>query len=105
MQDTELYTRLLSLGTGWRVRAVDLDMDSNRIDVWVETTGSGTWFCPECGTAGSTYDHTAEQVWRHLDTCQCRTYVHARLPRTACKEHGVRQVVAPWAGPRSGSVW
>ena len=51
MQDTELYARLLSLGPGWRVSKVDLDMDRDRIDVWVETTGSGTWLCPECGTS------------------------------------------------------
>jgi hypothetical protein len=42
--------------------------------VWVETTEGGTWCCPECEAAGSIYDHTGEQAWRHLDTCQCRTY-------------------------------
>lgn len=102
MQDTELYARLLGVGPGWRVSKVDLDMAHDRVDVWVETTEGGTWTCPECKTAGAIYDHTREQVWRHLDTCQCRTYVHARLPRTSCTEHGVRQVAAPWAGPRSG---
>ena len=102
MQDTELYATLLSLGSGWRVREVRLDMAKQRVDVWVETVEGGPWRCPECKTIGSVYDHTGEQVWRHLDTCQCRTYVHARLPRTTCKEHGVRQVEAPWAGPRSG---
>ena len=102
MQDTELYAMLLSLRPGWRVREVRLDMSKSRVDVWVETVEGGVWRCPECETAGSIYDHTGEQVWRHLDTCQCRTYVHARLPRTACKEHGVRQVAAPWAGARSG---
>jgi transposase len=102
MQDTEFYATLLSLDPGWRVREVDLDMAKKRVDVWVETVEGGAWKCVECGEAGSVYDHSPEQVWRHLDTCQCRTYVHARLPRTSCKEHGVRQVAAPWAGPRSG---
>ena len=46
-------------------------------------------------------DHAEEQVWQHLDTCQWRTYVHARLPRTSCPADGVRQIVAPWAEPRS----
>lgn len=102
MHDTELYANLLNLGAGWRVSKVDVDMTKDRVDVWVETTEGGAWACPECKATGSIYDHTGEQVWRHLDTCQCRTYVHGRLPRTACKEHGVRQVAAPWAGPRSG---
>jgi transposase len=102
MQDTELYAKLLSLGRGWRVREVRLDLAQSRVDVWVETVEGGEWKCPECKVVGAVYDHTGEQVWRHLDTCQCRTYVHARLPRTVCREHGVRQVAAPWAGPRSG---
>jgi len=102
MQDTELYATLLSLGLGWRVREVRLDMAKKRVDVWVETTEGGAWKCAACGNAAAIYDHASEQTWRHLDTCQCRTHVHAQLPRTACKEHGVRQVAAPWAGPRSG---
>lgn len=102
MQDTELYTRLLRLGKGWRVSEVRLDMGKDRVDIWVETVEGGEWKCSECDTPGSLYDHTGEQIWRHLDTCQCRTYVHARLPRVVCKKHGVRQITAPWAGPRSG---
>jgi transposase len=102
MQDTEFYAALLNLGPGWRVRDVRLDVAKKRVDVRVETTEGGTWKCATCGTSAAIYDHADEQTWRHLDTCQCRTYVHARLPRTSCKEHGVRQVAAPWAGPRSG---
>ena len=102
MQDTEFYATLLGVGPGWRVREVRLDMAKKRVDVWVETTEGGAWKCAACGNAAAIYDHASEQTWRHLDTCQCRTHVHAQLPRTACKEHGVRQVAAPWAGPRSG---
>jgi hypothetical protein len=63
MQDTELYATLLSLGQGWRVREVRLDMAKGRVDVWVETVEGGEWKCPECKTAGAIYDHTGEQVW------------------------------------------
>lgn len=101
MQDTQLYSMLLGLAAGWRVREVRVDVPGKRVDVWVVTTEGGTWTCAECGNPASLYDHTVEQTWRHLDTCQCRTYVHARLPRTDCKDHGVRQVPAPWAGKRS----
>jgi len=101
MRDTELYAMLLGLGPGWRVREVRLDMEKKRVDVWVETCEGGEWKCSECKEVRGIYDHSEEQSWRHLDTCQCRTYVHARLARTSCKEHGVLQVMAPWAGPRS----
>ena len=48
MQDTELYARLLRLGPGWRVSRVDLSMEKDRIDVWVETSEGGTWRCADC---------------------------------------------------------
>ena len=47
------------------------------------------------------YDHGEERTWRHLDSCQFQTYLHARPPRVACPEHGVRQVRLPWAEPRA----
>jgi transposase len=47
------------------------------------------------------HDHQAERVWRHLDTCQYQTLLHAAVPRTSCPEHGVRLVLVPWAEPQS----
>ena len=46
----------------------------------------------------SCYDHARERVWRHLDTCQYQTYLHARIPRVNCSAHGVKQVNVPWSG-------
>jgi len=101
VDDTELYTKLLRIAPPWRVTRVRVDGAAERVDVWVEE-GAGTKFpCAGCAHPAPVYDHTAEQVWRHLDTCQCQTYVHARLPRTACPVDGVRQVPAPWAEARS----
>jgi transposase len=76
-------------------------MAANRVDVWVEEAAGSKWNCAECGKGAPLYDHAEERVWRHLNTCQCQTFVHARLPRTKCTDHGVRQVLAPWAGPGS----
>ena len=45
------------------------------------------------------YDHAAERSWRHLDSCQFQTVLHARTPRVSCPEHGVRQAELPWAEP------
>src|SRR5207253_1499436 len=62
---------------------------------------SARWPCPECATELALYDHGEERTWRHLDSCQFQTYLHARPPRVACPEHGVRQVRLPWAEPRA----
>jgi transposase len=101
VDDTELYTKLLGITPPWRVTRVTVDMAAERIDVWVEEAPGTKFHCAGCGAPRAVYDHTAEQVWQHLDTCQCRTYVHARLPRTTCPVDGVRQIVGPWAEPRS----
>ena len=59
------------------------------------------WGCPECGRTVPLHDHAEERPWRHLDTCHCQTYLHARLPRVECPEHGARQVAGSWAIPLS----
>ena len=57
------------------------------------------WPCPECGAACKLYDHQPERQWRHLDTCQYQTILHAEPPRSDCGDHGVRVVKMPWAEP------
>jgi len=101
MEDTELYTMLLGIRPPWRVTKVRVDMTAERVDVWVEETPGMKVTCAVCENITPVYDHTEEQVWRHLDTCQCRTFLHARLPRTNCPADGVKQIVAPWGEPRS----
>lgn len=101
MRDTELYTALLGIKHPWTVAEVKLDLTVGRVDVFLKDASGVRHPCPTCDKPSSTYDHTEFQVWRHLDTCQCDTYVHARLPRTKCSEHGVHEIKAPWAGPRA----
>lgn len=101
MKDTELYHHLLGLQEPWFVSDVQIDINGQRVDVWVEHPQGLLWPCPECGTEAALHDHGPERVWRHLDSCQFRTFLHARPPRVICPEHGVRQVRLAWAEPRS----
>jgi len=101
MRDTEFYQQLLGLHDPWSVTKVELDAAAGRVDVWIEDRSGSKWSCPECGKKASVYDHSDERVWRHLNTCQFGTYIHSRLPRIRCPEHGVRQVPAPWTEPGS----
>ena len=39
--------------------------------------------------------------WRHLDTMQFETRIRCRVPRSDCKEHGVKAVKVPWSEPGS----
>ena len=56
---------------------------------------------PSAAAASKLYDHQPERQWRHLDTCQYRTILHADPPRSQCPTHGVRVVKLPWAEPSS----
>jgi transposase len=101
VQDTELYRHLLGLTAPWSVSKVELSVGEQRVDVWTEHIAGTRWSCPTCGRELGTYDHAEERVWRHLDSCQFATFLHARPPRVDCPEHGVRQVKLSWAEDRS----
>lgn len=97
MDSVELYRQLLGLTAPWTVERVELNMAQQHVEVHVGHPAGQRFACPECGRELGVYDHLAERVWRHLDSCQFLTYLHARPPRVSCPEHGVRQVTLPWA--------
>jgi transposase len=99
MEDKELYAALLGIRYPWRVDKVALDMKKKRVNVWVKEVKGVIWKCPHCGERGPLHDHAQERSWRHLDTCQCQTFIHCRLPRVNCPVHGAQQVPAFWAEP------
>ena len=88
MRDVELYQQLLGLVAPWTVDRVELSVEGERVDIWVEHAPQVRWPCPECGTLLSVYDQAEERAWRHLDSCQFKTYLHARVPRIKCPTHG-----------------
>jgi transposase len=83
------------------VSRVNLDPVAGRVDVWTEHAKKARFCCPECDKDCGLYDHDEERVWRHLDSCQFQTFLHARIPRVRCDEHGVKQARVPWAEPKS----
>jgi len=97
MESKELYRHLLGINEPWTVERVDLDMTLGQVDVHVAHAKGVRFACPECGLELAAYDHSAKRTWRHLDSCQFMTYLHASPPRVSCPEHGVRQVSLPWA--------
>ena len=101
MEDTELYRRLLGVEKPWFIDRVELNIAESRVDVWLKHDRGLKWACPDCETELLVRDHVEERAWRHLDTCQVKTYVRARIPRVECPKDGVRQVAVPWAEAKS----
>jgi transposase len=99
MRDVELYRHLLGLQAPWTVGQVTLDIKEQRVDVFAQHDNRAKWPCPECAVICPLHDHEPERQWRHLDSCQFRTILHARVPRVQCEQHGIRQARVPWAEP------
>jgi len=101
MHDCELYQQILGIAAPWRVERVELRLEEGEVHVYLGHEPEGRWTCAECQAECPLHDHDTERCWRHLDTCQYRTILHAEPPRTRCAKHGVRVVRVPWAEPLS----
>jgi transposase len=97
---TEHYRLLLGLDSSWEVSEVALSLEEQRVDIHLSHCG-GKVTCPECGAACSIADHGPERTWRHLDTMQFETRLHAATPRANCGQCGVKTIAVPWAGKHS----
>ena len=95
MHDRELYRQILGIQAPWEVSDVQVDLPGTGVTVHIRHSGTDL-ACPQCGASCSGYD-TRERKWRHLDTCQYKTWLVAQVPRVRCPEHGVHQLPVPWA--------
>ena len=100
MDDRALYATILGVTSPWAVSRVELDDAAKAVHVWLAEEPRTNFACPECDAVSPLHDHV-ERSWRHLDTCQYETRLHARVPRVHCAEHGVKTVQVPWATPHS----
>ena len=98
MRDRDLYAQILGISSPWKVIDVSLDVPAGTVEVRVEHCGEAC--CSKCGKSCPGYDSRPRR-WRHLDTCQFRTFLVADVPRVRCQEHGVVQIATPWS--ESGS--
>jgi transposase len=102
MRDTDLFQLALGLSSPWTVRRSAFDVESGRLDLYVDFPRGSRFACPDCGREGCPVHDTNDDSWRHLDFFQHRTELHARTPRVTCADCGVRKVTPPWARAGSG---
>lgn len=97
----DLFTNTLGLKEPWKVTDVSFDPGENKLDIYISSTKGSKVICPVCGKECSAYD-SKERTWRHLNFFQYKSFIHCKVPRANCDEHGVKQVEVPWARPGSG---
>ena len=102
MRDIDLFQLALGLVPPWMVADAKFDADKKRLDIEIDFKTGGRFACPECGKADCPVHDTVKKTWRHLNFFQHQAFLHARVPRIECPEHGVRLVTVPWARPGSG---
>jgi len=100
MNDKTLYYQLLGLNPPWEVEEVHLNIEQEEIEVFIHYRENKAP-CPKCKDSCSIYDKREPRKWRHLDTCQMKTWLICSLPRVSCSEHGILTVEAPWSQSKS----
>ena len=101
MRDRELYATILGITAPWTVTDVNVALDAKEVRVLLATKPKKRMMCPKCGKPRPGYDSSPPRSWRHLDTCQLKTILTARIPRVNCPKHGVLQIKVPWAEDKS----
>ena len=104
MDELGLFTAALGLSGPWRVTRSEFDGEWTQLDLYLDFERGARFACPakECAHGACPLHDTADKTWRHLDFFQHKAFLHARLPRVRCPQHGVRQVSVPWTRPGSG---
>jgi transposase len=101
MDELVLFTAALGLSESWRVTRSELDIERAQLDLYLGCKRGARFACPakDCAHGSCPVHDSVEKTWRHLDFFQHKAFLHARLPRVRCPEHGGRQVSVPWARP------
>jgi transposase len=100
MNEKDFYRVVLGVREPWVISKIELKVAEKEVHVYLEYQGA-TVVCPKCGIATAIHDKREERVWRDLDSCKCKTYVHCCIPRSKCAEHGTLTMDIPWSTTRS----
>jgi len=94
--DESFFEEVLGIRRPWEVGSVSLSENGKEAYVSVSTVRGSMFSCPVCGKECKVHDFY-EREWRDLDLGNAATIIRARIPRTDCPEHGVKQISVPWA--------
>lgn len=83
MHDRDLYATILGIRAPWQVSDVSLKATESTVEVTVALATDAATPCPQCGRPSPRYDAKPRR-WRHLDTCQFKTFITADVPRIEC---------------------
>jgi transposase len=100
----KVFELALGLTPPWYVDRIEFDQDRHRLDIGLDFRRGARFSCPVegCGRSGCPVHDTEDKAWRHLNFFQHECYLHARVPRVSCPDHGAHLIGVPWARGGSG---
>ena len=101
MKITDFYEQILGISKPWQITEAKIDSTDKSVHVYLTHPSGSSFPCKHCQEDCSVYDHVKSRTWRHLDTCDHYTYLHAALPRVKCPEHGISTIVPSWSRANS----
>lgn len=97
----DLFTSALGLQSPWKVTDVTFDTDEGLLDIYIDRIKGRKVNCPVCGKECTVHD-CKNRTWRHLNFFQYKAFIHCKIPRCNCDDHGVKQIDVPWTREGSG---
>lgn len=95
MTESNFYSELLGLEKPWEVESVSLDKENLQVLVKVRCRQT-VWACPKTRERVHIHEWSTRR-WRHLDTCQFRTIIEAKVPRLKFPDGSTSSLDVPWA--------
>jgi transposase len=98
-----LFKVALNLQDPWYIKSLEFNNTEKRLDIYIDFEVSSRFECSQCKAQNNAIHDTKDRIWRHLNFFQFKTYIHARVPRTECRECGaIRLIDVPWARRSAG---
>jgi len=101
MELTNFYGQILGLELPWQITEAKINSKDRSVHLTLSHPSGSKFPCKHCQEPCSVHDHGKERTWRHLDTCDHYTYLHASLPRVKCADHGVVTIEPSWSRANS----
>jgi transposase len=101
MTDTAFFSAVLGLTAPWSIDSVQLDLPAKRVTLRLASAPDTRWQWQ--GQAAKVHDYH-EATWRHLDTMQLETVIHAKVPRVKLSDGSTRMLPVPWAHGRGWTL-
>jgi transposase len=95
-KSTDFHRQILGISALWKIVNVELDMEAKRVVITAEVDRANQWAHPGTKQAASLHKWT-ERTWRHLDTCQFETVIHANVSSVKQRDGSIEEVAVPWA--------